>query len=459
MEQLLATLRLDQLSSILVGMFLAVSVKGVLVFLLASAIVLLFKRLSFEHRHVVWFVVIVSFVVIAAVWLTVPSIGPILNIPADQEGTFGIVTAPLMDRDHYVGLVAKLSRVSQTIYASPSRLLSLTALVWVAGVFFFLLPLILGRIALMIMGREAVPHRKPEHVKLVKKLAAKFGISRDVAMLTSDRCSVPFTYGFKKPFLVMPVGLQSWPNRQLEAVLIHELAHIRRRDCLTQLTARVICGLFWFVPLIWIAYARMQREQEKACDGCVIDAGIKPVEYAGHIVDLVRFSKGHILLQGISNAMGMKRMLNERIKSVLSLKSNRFTFKKKHFWGFIIICAGWLAPILAITVGIKAPNYEKAIYGPWVNTEYSGELFQYQRIIMDPDEGMITRYLKVTDSYPDAKEKFTVIDKWTDSEGNRWYKIKWECQMAAGHVKYYEISRIDKSFDSMELVHQQSRYG
>ena len=124
MEQLLATLRLDQLSSILVGMFLVVSVKGVLVFFLASAIVLFFKRLSFEHRHVIWFVVIASFVVIAGVWLTVPSIGPILSIPADQEGAYRIVTAPLMDRDHYVGLVTKLNRVSQTVYTSPSPLLN-----------------------------------------------------------------------------------------------------------------------------------------------------------------------------------------------------------------------------------------------------------------------------------------------------------------------------------------------
>lgn len=459
MEQLLATLRLDQLSSILVGMFLAVSVKGVLVFLLASAIVLLFKRLSFEHRHVVWFVVIVSFVVIAVVWLTVPSIGPILNIPADQEGTFRIVTAPLMDRDHYVELVAKLNRVSQTIYASPSRLLSLAALVWTAGVLFFWVPLILGRLALLLMHRDAELHKNQKHIKLANKVAARLGISRDVVLMTSSRCSVPFTYGFRRPVIVLPVRLQRWTKRQLESVLIHELAHIRRRDCLTQFTARVICGLFWFVPLIWIVYARLQREQEHACDAFVIDTGIKPAEYAGQIVDLVRFSKGHILLSGMSNTIAVKTMLNERIKNVLSLKSSRFSFEKKHLLGLIIVCIGLLAPILATTVGFKASVYEKAIYGPWVNTEYSGKLFQHQRIIIDSDEGMITRYLKVSDVHPVGKNKFTVVDKWTDSEGNRCYKIRWEDEMAQGWIKYLEVCRVDKSLGSMGLVHQQSRYG
>ena len=70
MEQLLATLRLDQWSSILLGMLLAVFVIGVLVFLLASSMVVLFKRLSFEQRHVIWLMVIASFMVIAASWLT-----------------------------------------------------------------------------------------------------------------------------------------------------------------------------------------------------------------------------------------------------------------------------------------------------------------------------------------------------------------------------------------------------
>ena len=257
----------------------------------------------------------------------------------------------------------------------------------------------------------------------------------------------------------MPAGMQRWTRRQLEAVLIHELAHIRRRDCLTQFTARVICGLFWFVLLIWIAYARMQREQEKACDGCVIDAGIKPVEYTGHIVDLVRFSKGHILLPGISNAMGMKSVLNERIKSVLSLKSNRFSFKKKNLWGLLIVCTGLLAPILTVTVGSKAYVYEKALYGTWVNTEYSGKFYQDQRIIMDSDEGMITRYASIFDSHPEGKSRFTIIDKWTDSEGNRCFKIRWECEFEAGWVKYYEFRRISHSGMILEFVNQRERQG
>lgn len=379
-------------------MFLAVSVRGILVFALASVIILLFKRLSSEHRHLIWFVVIVSFVVISAVWLTTPSIDPVLSIPVEQGETRRIMTVLLLDRAHYVELVAKPERFSQTIYASPSRLPLIATLVWVAGVLFFLAPLILGQLAMKLMGREAVLHTDQKHIKLAKKLAARLGISRYVVLMTSDRCSVPFTYGFRRPFIVMPYRMHTWTKRQLEAVLIHELAHIRRRDCLTQLTARVICGAFWFVPLIWIAYARLQREQERACDIFVIDAGIKPVEYAGHIVDLVRFSKGHILQPGMSNAMGMKSMLNQRIKSVLSLKSDRLSFNKRHLWGLLFICIVMLASILAVTVGLKTSSPPGDTFGElhnatWVNLDYDNDPFKYSKIVWQ-DEGVVLHYLK-----------------------------------------------------------------
>ena len=69
-------------------------------------------------------------------------------------------------------------------------------------------------------------------------------------------------------------------------VLLHELAHIRRYDCLTQLVAQAACALHWFNPLVWLAKSRMQSERELACDDLVLGAGTLPSTYAADLLEL-----------------------------------------------------------------------------------------------------------------------------------------------------------------------------
>jgi hypothetical protein len=85
----------------------------------------------------------------------------------------------------------------------------------------------------------------------------------------------------------LPANCVEWTASQRRVVILHELAHVRRRDCVTQLMTECACALYWFHPLIFLAASRLRDERERACDDVVLAAGTSAPDYADHLVDLV----------------------------------------------------------------------------------------------------------------------------------------------------------------------------
>ncbi len=86
----------------------------------------------------------------------------------------------------------------------------------------------------------------------------------------------PMTWGVLRPVILLPKDSLSWPRGRLQAVLLHELAHVRRRDSLVQSLALIVCALYWPNPLVWIAARALRREAEIAADDAAIVSGIRP---------------------------------------------------------------------------------------------------------------------------------------------------------------------------------------
>ncbi len=137
-----------------------------------------------------------------------------------------------------------------------------------------------------------------------------------VALFESAEIGGPATVGIWRPVMVVPVSARSWNPGEARAVLAHELAHARRRDCLTHVLSRVACAAYWFNPLIWIAARRMAVERERACDDAVLDAGAIPTDYASLLVDLVRSGSG---LASPASALALVRTgeLEIRVRAIL----------------------------------------------------------------------------------------------------------------------------------------------
>jgi beta-lactamase regulating signal transducer with metallopeptidase domain len=106
--------------------------------------------------------------------------------------------------------------------------------------------------------------------------------------LMHQRCSTPVTVGWLNPRVILPVDWSEWPDAKLNAILLHEQEHVRRRDPLTQWLALLNRAVFWFHPLAWWLERHLSGLAEEACDAVVLSGGHDPRDYSAYLVDLAR---------------------------------------------------------------------------------------------------------------------------------------------------------------------------
>jgi hypothetical protein len=128
---------------------------------------------------------------------------------------------------------------------------------------------------------------------------------------------MPVSWGLVRGTVLLPRGAERWHRERLRSVLLHELAHVRRRDCLTQAAAEVARALHWPDPLAWTLVRRLRVEREHACDDHVLASGAAPEEYASELVSLARSYR--TVPPGARAAVAMARpsSLEARLRAVL----------------------------------------------------------------------------------------------------------------------------------------------
>jgi len=108
--------------------------------------------------------------------------------------------------------------------------------------------------------------------------------------------NTPLTCGVLRPLIFLPANALDWDEARLQAVLLHESAHVQRRDCLAKYVAQASRALLWWNPLVWMSAARLYYEQELACDDAVLLAGVAPEDYARALLDTARQCSNSLLL-------------------------------------------------------------------------------------------------------------------------------------------------------------------
>jgi bla regulator protein blaR1 len=106
--------------------------------------------------------------------------------------------------------------------------------------------------------------------------------------LTSASCAAPVTVGLLHPRVILPECAGAWPQAQLDAVMAHERAHVRRRDPLVLWLALLNRAVFWFHPIAWWLERRIAALAEEACDAAVIERGHDPRDYSEYLLDVAR---------------------------------------------------------------------------------------------------------------------------------------------------------------------------
>jgi carboxyl-terminal processing protease len=129
-------------------------------------------------------------------------------------------------------------------------------------------------------------------------------------------------WGLWRPTILLPDDAAGWPRDRLQVVLLHELAHIRRHDCLTQLLGQLARALYWFNPLAWLALRRLRIEQEQACDDSVLTQGYPGPDYAEHLLAVsVGYRSG--ARPAIALAIATPSKIERRLRCILDSSRNR----------------------------------------------------------------------------------------------------------------------------------------
>ncbi|MCH5377876.1 MAG: M56 family metallopeptidase, partial [Planctomycetes bacterium] len=132
-----------------------------------------------------------------------------------------------------------------------------------------------------------------------------------------NRLFLPVVWGIIRFRLLLPAAARQWSGEQLRSVLLHELAHIKRRDTVVQLLAQVACALHWFNPLVWFAAWRLHVERERACDDFVLANGVRASAYAEHLLSVATRLCPTRWTSACGLAVARKSSLEGRLNAVL----------------------------------------------------------------------------------------------------------------------------------------------
>jgi len=152
---------------------------------------------------------------------------------------------------------------------------------WLMGVALFYLRTLGSWIAVQRLRRNSSTAAPAVWRQRLDGLAARLGIRRAIALLGSELVDVPVVAGFLRPVIFVPAALfAGMPAEQLEYLLIHELAHIRRFDYAVNLVQKVVEGLLFYHPAVWWVSRILRTERENCCDDAVVAMRGNAREYA-----------------------------------------------------------------------------------------------------------------------------------------------------------------------------------
>jgi beta-lactamase regulating signal transducer with metallopeptidase domain len=346
------------------GGFVAVAWKSLVILTLVFAAVALCRRSPATLRHWIWTMAFVCLLALPVFVRYLPAMPPpvwinshlsVSNFPDSLKYILGNAPGQNDERPNPVSpaqntAAAASSAASQKVSSQASPVPSpvfgwrkVLLAIWLAVMTVGLMRILFAQVQLRRMGGTMRICENPVALKILDTLRSGYWIRRPVKLLISEAAVTPMTWGFWRPIIALPTESIAWSDERLRAVLRHELAHVKRQDCLTQEIAHITCALYWFNPLVWLAARRMRVEREKACDDLVLNAGTRPVAYANHLVEIARqFSTAQF---GGAVAMARPSGLEQRVTAILDDRRDRNAIGKMTV---VLVAAAVFVPGLLI---------------------------------------------------------------------------------------------------------------
>lgn len=289
------------------AVFLELFLQSLVILVVAGSVCLCWRRGAASARHFVWFLAVAGVLCLPGLSRLLPaSPRPLWAVGTRAEAgnqltlTLEFVPAKPAAASFHQTAAALPGAAIPVVGPAPSAggqrfatrlqrgwVASVLAL-WMSGAVAILLSLAVGRRRLGALRRAAQPPSTADWLPLLRRLCRELGVGRRVTLLQSADKVMPVTWGWWRPVILLPAAAGDWAPERRRVVLLHELAHVKRWDCLTQMIASLAVAVYWLNPLVWVAARRMCLERERACDDLVLNGGCPASDYAAHLVEIAR---------------------------------------------------------------------------------------------------------------------------------------------------------------------------
>ena len=223
--------------------------------------------------------------------------------------------------------------------------------VWLIGAAAILARVFVGLLAISWLARRTQEITDAAWLPMARDVARDMAVTPRLRFLRSGRASMPVAAGLFRPAVIMPADADTWSGSRLRVVLLHELAHVKRRDCLTHVLGQAACAFHWFNPLAWLAVRRARTERERACDDLVLACGTRGSDYADQLLEMARVLRGDrfpALIAGASLAMAHRSQLEGRLIAILDPHLPRSGVTRGRALAAVALCCAAVAPLGAL---------------------------------------------------------------------------------------------------------------
>lgn len=211
-----------------------------------------------------------------------------------------------------------------------------------------------GLVGTRRLRRASRPITDGPIAEALEKLAGSLRLTRRVAVAVCDRIAAPVLVGILRPIILLPpAALTGYSPDEIEMVLLHELAHVRRWDNLVNFVQRIIESLLFFHPAVWLISSWVRRERETCCDALVVTRTDRPHAYAELLVALAAQMPRSVLFHPAASSAMAAGPLRSRIRRILKLDDDPMLISGKSFalvLGTLLI-AGTLAALYLPNIG------------------------------------------------------------------------------------------------------------
>lgn len=312
-----------------------------------------------------------------------------------QSITVGITEGTFDAADQKTLLVKTVPQqtgiLAHDLLAQTERYFPFLILAYLSGVLFLSLRFAGGLVRLHML-RKGMVAEPPRHVtEMLEDLRLMLGINRNVRIRLSLKVQAPVVFGTLRPVILLPLAtLSQLSTSQLEAILLHELAHIKRNDYFLNVLQSVMETVLFFNPFTWLISSLVRREREYVCDDLVLEHTDQSIPYARALATLEASRKdgGHLALA----ATGRPNHLLHRIKRIVEMKKQPLNYS--HLLLTILIVS-----TLVVSIAWFTPAFAQEKRKPAKKEERKPEIVKKEKIVVVDDNGERKEY-NSTDELP-----------------------------------------------------------